>query len=70
MSTFYTKENFNQLLTAAKLAADALADPYLGEDDGEREWPALDALSAAIVRAEGNTTNQHNQADALEVSNV
>ena len=41
------------LLAAAKAALDRLCDPYLGEDDGERQRPEIAALEQAIAKAEG-----------------
>ena len=41
------------LLAAAKAALDRLCDPYLGEDDGERQRPEIAALEQAIAKVEG-----------------
>ena len=41
------------LLAAAKAALDRLCDPYVGEDDGERQRPEIAALEQAIAKAEG-----------------
>ena len=43
----------DDLLTACRNALAALTDPYLGEDDGERQQPEIQELTAVIARAEG-----------------
>jgi len=43
-----------ELLAASQAALARLLDPYLGEDDGERQNEEIDMLAAAIAKATGS----------------
>lgn len=45
-----------ELLAASQAALARLLDPYLGEDDGERQNEEIDMLAAAIAKATGTVT--------------